>query len=210
MWRFCVNYIPLNQVTRIIAYPIPRCDTAVMTACGQSAWFWIFNPPMGYHQLAVAESSQEKLAFQGADAIKWTYMVMPFGPVNGPATFIAFIHDVSSAWKSLAQSHGLTIDDDNNSTNIVNDIFSWCSDLTNSLLLIVAKSIRLSLSLKKSHIFPKRIKFVGIDICPDGNRPAMSKFELISLWPAPATVRDVARLVGFGQFYSSLSQTLKS
>ncbi len=31
----------------------------------------------------------------------------------------------------------------------------------------------------------------------------MSKFELISLWPAPTTVRDIARLVGFGQFYSS-------
>jgi hypothetical protein len=23
VWRFCVNYIPLNQITRIIAYPIP-------------------------------------------------------------------------------------------------------------------------------------------------------------------------------------------
>ena len=26
---FCVNYIPLNGVTHVIAYPIPRCDTAV-------------------------------------------------------------------------------------------------------------------------------------------------------------------------------------
>jgi hypothetical protein len=23
VWRFCVNYVPLNAVTRIIAYPIP-------------------------------------------------------------------------------------------------------------------------------------------------------------------------------------------
>jgi hypothetical protein len=23
VWRFCVNYIPLNQITRIITYPIP-------------------------------------------------------------------------------------------------------------------------------------------------------------------------------------------
>jgi hypothetical protein len=29
IWRFCVNYIPLNAITRIIAYPIPRCDAAV-------------------------------------------------------------------------------------------------------------------------------------------------------------------------------------
>jgi len=29
VWRFCVNYIPLNAVTRVVAYPIPRCDDAV-------------------------------------------------------------------------------------------------------------------------------------------------------------------------------------
>ena len=208
VWRFCVNYIALNRVTRVIAYPIPHCDTAVMTACGHSKWFWIFDAPMGYHQLAVAPESQEKLAFQGPDAIKWTYTVMPFGPDNGPATFIAFIHDISSVWKRLAAERGLPVDDDNNSTNIVDDIFGWGSTVSNALCfiecqLIVAKSIRLSISLKKSYIFPKRVEFVGIDVCPDGNRPAMSKFELLAAWPDPLTVRDVARLVGFGQFYSS-------
>jgi hypothetical protein len=30
IWRFFVNYIPLNLVTHIIAYPIPRCDSALM------------------------------------------------------------------------------------------------------------------------------------------------------------------------------------
>ncbi len=48
----------------------------------------MFDAPMGYHQLAVAFGSQEKLAFQGVDAKKWTYNMMPFGPTNGPATFI--------------------------------------------------------------------------------------------------------------------------
>jgi hypothetical protein len=24
VWRFCINYIPLKGVTRVIAYPIPR------------------------------------------------------------------------------------------------------------------------------------------------------------------------------------------
>ena len=80
---------------------------------------------MGYHQLAVALASQEKLAFQGPDAIKWTYTVMQFGPTNGPATFINFIHDVDSQWKALAQQSGLIINDDTNTKIIVDDIFSW-------------------------------------------------------------------------------------
>jgi hypothetical protein len=51
---------------------------------------------MGYHQLAIALASQEKLAFQGPVAIKWTYTAMPFGPTDGPATFITFIHNIDS------------------------------------------------------------------------------------------------------------------
>ncbi len=29
VWCFCVNYIPLNGATCVIAYPIPQCDTVV-------------------------------------------------------------------------------------------------------------------------------------------------------------------------------------
>ena len=76
---FCVNYTPLNQVTLLIAYPIPRCDMAVEEAFG-GQWIWLYNTPMGYHQISVSTETQEKLAFQGPDAIKWTYTVMPFGP----------------------------------------------------------------------------------------------------------------------------------
>ena len=50
--------------------------------------------------------------------------------------------------------------------------------------------------------FPKWLEFVGIDVLPDGNRPAMSKHELIQHWPIPEFVRDVASFVGFLQFYS--------
>ncbi len=46
VWRFCINYIPLNSVTRIIAYPIPHCDLAnnkgvawlCPSGCGMPPW----------------------------------------------------------------------------------------------------------------------------------------------------------------------------
>ena len=66
----------------------------------------------------------------------------------------------------------------------------------------ICKAYRLTLSLKKSHFFPKRVEFVGIDILPDGNRPAMSKHELLKHWPIPELVRNVTSFVGFLQFYS--------
>ncbi len=160
VWRFCVNYIPLNQVTRVIPYPIPRCDSAVFLAFGMAVWFWMWDAPQGYHQIRVAKESQEKLAFTGPNATKWTYNVMPFGPVNGPSTFIAFIHDMDSTWKDLACSGGLTINEDMNTTIIVDDIVSWAKQVNQALSymecqLCVCRSQNLSLSLGKSHIFPK-------------------------------------------------------
>jgi hypothetical protein len=172
--RFCVNYIPLNQVTKLIAFPIQRCDMAVGMAFGLRKFLWMYDAPMGYHQLSVSPETQEKLAFQGPDAIKWTYTVMPFGPTNGPATFIQMIHDLDSAWKDLAAKCGLTIDDDTNTNIIVDDIFNWAKTFWEALLymecqLCICKAYRLTLSLKKSHFFPKRFEFIGIDVSADGN-----------------------------------------
>ena len=160
IWRFCVNYIPLNGVTCIIAYPIPQCDSAVFNKFCRGKWWW-----MCYHQLAVEKASQDKLAFQGVDVIKWTYTVMPFGPTNGPATFINFIHDVNRIWKELAKSLGITIDDDNNTRIIVDDIVSWADTFQRSLMymrcqLIVCRVYHLLLNLGKSHFFPRCFEFV--------------------------------------------------
>jgi hypothetical protein len=58
---------------------------------------------------------------------------MPFGPTNGPAKFITFIHDIDSQWKALAQQSGLIIDENTNTKIIVEDIFSWSELLEQAL-----------------------------------------------------------------------------
>jgi hypothetical protein len=206
VWQFCVNYIPLNQVTRQIAYPIPRCDAAVEGAFG-GQWIWLYNAPMGYHQISASKETQEKLAFQGPDAIKGTYTVKPFGPTNGPATFVTMIHDVDSVWKEEAKPKGIHVDSGVDTTIIIYDILNWAWSFTMALAYIqcqlrICKAYPLTLSLQKSHFFPKHLEFVGINVSPDGNRPAMSKHELIKHWPIPELVRDITSFVGFLQFYS--------
>jgi hypothetical protein len=37
------------------------------------------------------------------------------------------------------------------------------------------------IELAESHIFPKHFEFVGIDVCLDGNCPAMSKHQLLQI-----------------------------
>jgi hypothetical protein len=129
VWCFCVNYIPLNQITRPVAYPIPWCDSAVYLTFSNGRWMWMWNALQGYHQIDVEPASQEKLVFADPNATKWTYNIMPIGPVNGPATFITFIHDVNSSWKELAKSYGISIDKDTNTNIIIDDILSWAKSL---------------------------------------------------------------------------------
>ena len=208
VWRFCVNYIPLNMITCLIAYPIPRCDAAVSLAFGDGKWFWLMDAPQGYHQLRVEKSSQDKLAFAGPNATKYTYLVMPFGPVNGPAIFIMFMHDIDGTWKEVATSRGIKIDGNTNTRLIVDDCFNWATSFSVALQymacqLQVCMSQNLSLNLKKCHFFPKRVEFVGYDVSADGNRPAQSKHNLLKTWPYPTIVRDVMSFVGFAIFFSS-------
>jgi hypothetical protein len=90
---------------------------------------------------------------------------------------------------------------------IVDEILSRAKSLTIALIymecqLKICQSQNLLLSLKKSHIFPKQFEFIGIDICPEGNRPTMLKHQLLEHWPMPIIIHDVAKFVGFMQFNS--------
>ena len=117
------------------------------------------------------------------------------------------IYDVDSQWKALATSVGITVGNATDTRIIVNGIVSHGTTIDISLLymecqLRICRLYRLSLSLKKSFIFALRFEFVGNDVSPDGNRPAQTKHQLFELWPKPDIVRNVAKFIGFAQFYS--------
>ena len=162
VWRFCVNYIALNAVTKIIAMPIPRCDTAVGISFGGSRWKWLMDAISGYNQIKVAKSSQDKLAFAGPNCTKYTYRVMPFGPVNGPVIFSVFNHDMDETWRDLAMERGVVFDAATGTRIIVDDVFSWAPTFDAFIKYLICQldvclSQNLSLSLKKCLFFPERI-----------------------------------------------------
>eukprot|EP00984_Skeletonema_dohrnii_P006306 scaffold2258_cov84-Skeletonema_dohrnii-CCMP3373.AAC.7 len=207
VWRFCVSYVALNSITKLIRMPIPRCDDAVNNHLGNGKYKWLLDAPCGFHQIKVDEASRPKLAFAGTKGDKYTYTVMPFGPVNGPAIFIIFIHDMNIGWQELARSRGIVIGPECDTTIIVDDVFSWAPIFQTAInylrcQLEVCRLQRLSLNLKKCHFFAPRTEYVGTDVCIEGNRPAQSKHQLLNAWPAFRTARDVASFVGFIAFYS--------
>jgi hypothetical protein len=211
IWRSCINYVPLNSFTQIIAYQIPCCNSAVSEEFGTGLWMWLYGAPSGYYQLTLALASQEKLAFQWPDTIKWTYTVMPFGPTNGPVTFVNFIYNIDSQWKLLAHNNGINIKDNANTCIVIDNIVSHGKDLSTSLLymecqLWVCMAYHLLLSLKKNQCF----EFFGNNVCPEGNRPAQSKHQLLQTWPQPEIVCDVAKFIDLLYFIVIIVLTLNS
>jgi hypothetical protein len=91
VWQFCVNYIPLDSVTRLIAYPIPRCDSAIHNKFGQGKWCWMFDAPMGYHQLAVAPLVKRSVCFKesmpSSGPIQSCHLGLPMGRQRSSTSF---------------------------------------------------------------------------------------------------------------------------
>ena len=115
---------------------------------------------------------------------------------------------MDSTWKSLAATRGISIDKHTNTWIIVDDILSWAHTVSKSLAHmesqpLVCRSQNLSLTSKKTNVFPKKLEFVGINVSQDGNRPVMSKHQLVQCWPDPVVVCDISSFIRFAIFYSS-------
>ena len=61
---------------------------------------------------------------------------------------------------------------------------------------------RVSIKLRKTRFLPSRAEFVGLDLLPDGNAPAQSKYKAIRELGRPILFGDLRMLIGFFGFYA--------
>ena len=103
VWHMCVSYRMLSTKTLPFEYPIPRCIDAIENLGDSNGclYFISLDTHQGFHQIAVHLANQDKLAFFGPDAKKYTFVVMPFGPRNGPPTYTAMMRRLKDEWSTL-------------------------------------------------------------------------------------------------------------
>ena len=90
--RSCIDYRQLNKVTIKNRYPLSRIDDLFDQMRGARVYSKI-NLYTGYHQLIVREPDIAKTTFRMWYA-HFKYIVMPFGLMNVPATFLDLMHRV--------------------------------------------------------------------------------------------------------------------
>lgn len=91
---------------------------------------------------------------------------------------------------------------------IVDDVLLSAANEQDLLLyfetvLKVLTKYRVTVNLKKCWFFTPTTEFVGVDVGPEGNSPAESKFPALTKLMAkpPCTATDLLLLIGFFGFY---------
>ncbi|GKB93143.1 reverse transcriptase domain-containing protein, partial [Tanacetum coccineum] len=84
-WRMCVDFMDLNKACPQDCYPFPKIDWKVESLCGYPFKCFL-DAYKGYHQIQMAESDEEKMAFHTIQGV-YCYTKMPFGLKNTSATY---------------------------------------------------------------------------------------------------------------------------
>ena len=218
VWRLCVSYRGLNAVTKPFTFPIPRCDDALDnfgTRTGTLFWICV-DAKAGYHQIAVALDSQEKLAFYLPDGSKVTWTVMPFGPMNAPAVYTCMMFSMRREWTALFEEKFPSINAADvridlsliqvGDRQVVDDILLYCNDpfvliLFFDCVCAIFVKYRISFNPSKCEFFLKRLEWIGHDMLIDGNAPASGKYECIRDWPLPTNGESLGSFTGLVTFY---------
>jgi hypothetical protein len=104
------------------------------------------------------------------------------------------IYDMKDNWDSeVLCTFKLVVDKNNNTTIVIDNVFSFATSYENVLFLLeaiftIARRHSLNWKLKKCDFLPEIVEFVAHDLSKEGNLPADSKSTLLESWPKPTTI----------------------
>ena len=157
--RPCIDYRGLNSVTVKYRYPLPLVPAAV-EQLRESRIFTKLDLRSAYNLIRIREGDEWKTAFHTTTG-HYEYLVMPFGLVNAPSVFQAFVNEVLCEY--LGKCVNVYID----------DILVYSSDLgehvkhVRQVLNKLLKN-RLYVKLEKCEFHKTEVQFLGYRVSSQG------------------------------------------
>ena len=190
--RFCVNYKPLNDITKKDSYPLPRIDE-ILDGLQNAQWFTTLDLASGYWQIKVRPEDQEKTAFTTKFGI-YEFKVMPFGLCNAPATFQRTMDYV------LGDIKGKFV------MVYLDDVIIYSKTFEDHMIHLkeVLKRIedaQLRLKAEKYYFAASKLQFLGHVVGKNGIEPDPEKVDKIVNYSSPINLRDLRGALGLFSYY---------
>lgn len=190
--RFCVDYRPVNFITKKDAIPLPRIEDIFDTTAG-SKLFSTIDLKSGYWQIEMEPEAREITAFAIGNEL-WQFTVMPFGLCNAPATFIRVMNKVLRGL--IGKICQVYLDD----ILIFGKNFEDLSH-KNELVMNRLRDANLKVNPKKFIFFQPEVRFLGHVISGDGIKCDPEKTKAIINWPVPTTKVALQSFLGLCSYY---------
>ncbi len=171
--RLCIDSRGLNLITRKNGYLLPLISEALNRVVGAGAKIDTkLNISAVHNRIRVEEGDEWKTAFR-ARYCHYEYRVMPFGVVNGPATFQGYINSVLREYL------------DRLCIAYLDDILVYSLDLTqnkNDFRAVLKRLLkhRLFVKLEKYIFCVEEISFLGSLLTIKGERMEPSRVFTIA------------------------------
>ena len=190
--RFCIDYRKLNAVTKKDAYPLPYIQE-IFDNLGGACLFTTLDLKSGYWQVPVSVNSREKTAFVTHRGL-FQFKRMPFGLVNGPATFQRLMNQVLAPY--IGRSVMVYLDD------IV--IYSRSQEeheLHVAQVFQALQDAQLTVKLSKCEFSKPQVKLLGYIVSGEGIRSDPEKAKAIAEMAPPTDVKGIRSFLGMTGYY---------
>ncbi|KAK3527064.1 hypothetical protein QTP86_008645 [Hemibagrus guttatus] len=190
--RPCIDYRALNQITVKFRYPLPLVPAALEHLRGATI-FTKLDLRSAYNLIRIREGDEWNTAFITPTG-HYEYLVMPYGLANAPSVFQDFIHEVLREF--LHRCVLVYIDDILIYSRRLAEHRQHVAEVLGRL-----REFQLFLKAEKCSFYQPSVQFLGYNISSSGIQMDEGKITAVLDWPAPATVKELQRFLGFANFY---------
>jgi hypothetical protein len=195
--RLCVDYRGLNKVTTPNRCPLPLISET-FDQLGKAKYFTKLDMRGAYNLLRIAKGDEWKTAFRCRYG-HFEYQVMPFGLMNAPGSFQAFVNDTLRDY--LDDFVVVYLDD----ILIYSDTLEEHTEHVKKVLQKL-EAAGISLKLEKCAFDKQKIDFLGFVISTDGISMDPAKVAAIQEWATPKSAFDIQVFLGLANFYRRFVQ----
>ncbi|MGL5708809.1 MAG: reverse transcriptase domain-containing protein, partial [Aeromonas sp.] len=185
--RMCIDYRKLNAITTKDAYPMPNIEDILDSLQGAKI-FSTLDCYSGYYQVKVREKDIEKTAFSCRSG-SYEFLKMPFGLVNGPATFQRCMDEIlrDEKWKFVS----VYLDD----VIIYSKTIEEHKIHVNTVMRKLSRA-NIKLNKDKCQFFQNEVKILGHKVNESGISPDEERIKSIKNFRVPQSKKELQSFLG--------------